>query len=103
MRTQYAGSIRMLIAATVIAPPIAESGDIGSGHRLAEIWCQSCHQVGPEDAPRPTPGLPQLAILWSSDLLRKFLASGHENMPTLGLSRAQIDDIVAYVTSLRAK
>jgi mono/diheme cytochrome c family protein len=81
----------------------AEGGDVPSGHRLAQIWCGACHQVGAEDPVKPTPSLTQLACLWPAPTLEKFMRSSHENMPNFMLTAAQIKDISAYVSSLRCK
>ena len=37
----------------------------------------------------------------SADQLRTFLAKPHGAMPDLALSRAEIDDLIAYIESLR--
>jgi cytochrome c len=92
-----------IIAVTVATSAFAQHSNIESGHRLAEIWCGSCHQIGPEASMRPTPSLPELARLSSTTelSLKVFLKSSHENMPNLMLTRAQIDDLVAYIMSFK--
>jgi mono/diheme cytochrome c family protein len=81
----------------------AEHGNIDSGRRLAEIWCGSCHQIGPEASARPTPSLPDLAGLSTTTerSLKSFLKSSHEDMPNMMLTQTQIDDLVAYVMSFK--
>ena len=99
--------MRMALMAIVVAGAAtaahAEGGDVASGHRLAKIWCGTCHQVGAEDPPKPTPSLQQLAFLWPAPMLEKFLRSSHENMPNFMLTAAQIKDISAYVSSLKGQ
>ena len=93
------------IASLVVAAATAraEGGDVASGHRLAQIWCGACHQVGAEDPAKATPSLPELAHVWSAPMLEKFMRSSHANMPNFMLTAAQINDISAYVSSLRGK
>jgi cytochrome c len=94
-------SIAILVAATVTAH--AEGGDVAAGHRLAQIWCGSCHQVGAEDPRKPTPSLPELARLWSAPTLENYMRTSHANMPNFMLTPAQIKDISAYVSSLKGQ
>ena len=93
--------IAILIAAAT--PAHAEGGDVASGHRLAQIWCGACHQVGAEDPAKLTPSLPELARLWSAPMLEKYMRSSHQNMPNFMLTATQIKDISAYVSSLNGK
>jgi cytochrome c len=94
-------SIAILIVAA--GPGYAEGGDVASGHRLAQIWCGACHQVGTEDSAKLTPSLPELARLWSAPMLEKYLRSSHQNMPNFMLTATQIKDISAYLSSLKGQ
>ena len=88
-----------------LPPPASAASDAASGLALAQRWCTGCHVVaasgsGGDSAPpfstiakRPNQ---------SAGALRAWLAEPHPPMPNLGLSRQQIDDIVAYLESLRA-
>jgi cytochrome c len=98
MRT---ASIASLVVAAATAR--AEEGDVASGHRLAQIWCGSCHQVGVEDPLKPTPSLPELARLWPAPKLENYMRTSHANMPNFMLTAAQIKDISAYVSSLKGQ
>jgi cytochrome c len=77
----------------------AEGTDIASGHRLAQIWCGSCHQIGVRDPLKPAPSLPELTRLWSAPKLENYMRTSHANMPNFMLTVAQIKDISAYVSS----
>ena len=92
-----------IIAVTLVTPAFSQHGNLESGRRLADIWCGSCHQVGPEASLRSTPSLPELARLSSTTelSLKVFLKSSHENMPNLMVSRAQIEGLVAYIMSFK--
>ncbi|HUC60570.1 MAG TPA: cytochrome c [Alphaproteobacteria bacterium] len=77
----------------------AEVGDAARGAALAERWCASCHAMpGQSQASDTAPSIDALAHdpKTTPDFLRGFLAQPHKPMPPLSLSRAQIEDLVAY-------
>jgi cytochrome c len=81
-------------------------GDITAGRKLADNWCSSCHVVGPAPARGVSNGAPTFAAIarMSSTTalsLRAFLQTPHSRMPDLHLSRDEIDDVAAYILSLR--
>jgi mono/diheme cytochrome c family protein len=97
-----------LSAAIVAALPGAAfaAGDAASGLTLAKTWCATCHIVAPsvaggDNAP------PFAAIANRSNLspgaLRAWLTDTHPPMPNLNLSNQQIDDVTAYLDSLRKR
>lgn len=84
----------------------AAAQDIVAGAEVARTQCFSCHQVGRNPgviggvAPSfieiaGTKGMTQTAI-------EAFLSTPHEGMPNYSLSEKQIEDVAAYVMSLRA-
>lgn len=81
------------------------TGDAVRGLRLAENWCASCHLVSAEQksTSRAAPPFAQIAQspTFDSDHLAYLLYDPHPNMAKLALSRRAIDDIAAYVISLR--
>jgi mono/diheme cytochrome c family protein len=86
------------------AEPLHE-GDAARGLRLADNWCSSCHLVSPEQktTSRAAPPFSEIAQspTFNSDHLAYLLYDPHPKMAKLGLSRRAIDDIAAYVLSLR--
>jgi mono/diheme cytochrome c family protein len=85
-----------------------EIGDVAAGHRLSEIWCSSCHLVGPEAPSGVSNGAPTFpGIAGTSSTtplsLRAFLQTPHPRMPDLHLTRDEADDLIAYILSLRRK
>ena len=70
---------------------------------MARQWCVHCHVI----AAAPSPGTVQqgppafTAIGMSADQMRAFLTRPHGAMPDLALTRSEIDDVIAYVESLR--
>ncbi len=80
-------------------------GDAARGLRLADNWCASCHLVSPEQKTiaRAAPPFSEVAqsSTFNADHLAYLLYDPHPKMAKLGLSRRAIDDIAAYVLSLR--
>jgi mono/diheme cytochrome c family protein len=78
------------------------------GRRLADEQCAECHQVEGRAATRLdqlAPAFAEIAnqISTTELSLRAFLRTPHPNMPDFRLTREQIDDVVAYILSLRQK
>jgi mono/diheme cytochrome c family protein len=97
-------SLLMLFAA---APAIAQlpSGDVSAGQRLVQAECSSCHDgEGSASRQRPGPSLRAVAAMPSttSMSLHAFLLTTHANMPNYHLTPQEIDNVVAYILSLRS-
>src|SRR5579863_1804462 len=80
------------------------SGVAAHGLRLAENWCASCHLVSAEQ--KPTRKAPPFATMaqsstFSADRLAYLLYDPHPRMAKLALSRGAIEDIAAYIESLK--
>jgi mono/diheme cytochrome c family protein len=81
--------------------------DPAAGESLAGQWCVQCHGIR---ADRLSPNLaaptfPELAAEPSITeySLRALLRSPHETMPQITFTSDQLDDIVAYIMSLKPK
>ena len=82
------------------------AGDVAAGRRLADAWCSECHAlVSGTTAGKAGPDLTAIADMPSTTALslRVFLQSSHPNMPNLILGRAETDDLIAYILSLKRK
>ena len=86
------------------APSIAHADAIAGG-KLARQWCANCHVI---DGAGPSATLPQgppsfqiIAGHLNPGEMRAFLSHPHGAMPDLALTRAEIDDLIAYIESLR--
>ena len=92
--------------AIALSNSAAAAGDAASGLALARTWCTGCHVVGSTDAGGDT-GPPFATVANRSNLapgaLRAWLTDPHPPMPNLDLSRQQIDDVTAYLDSLRSR
>jgi mono/diheme cytochrome c family protein len=85
-----------------------EIGDTVAGQQLAERWCSSCHVVGPALERGISNGAPTFAAIarlksTTPLSLRAFLLTPHARMPDLHLTRDEIDNLAAYIMSLRHK
>ncbi|HUZ74593.1 MAG TPA: cytochrome c [Stellaceae bacterium] len=81
----------------------AQAGDADAGRVLAQTWCANCHVVG--GATQGQDAAPPLAAIaqrrgQDPNWLRAWLTAPHPPMPNLNLSRAEIEDLVAYLASL---
>lgn len=100
-------SVLVLCLFGVSGPAMSQDiGDPESGRELAEKVCAACHGInkGYEPSPEPfaptfqaianTPGMSPIAI-------SVFLQTPHATMPNLVLTREEIADLAAYITSLK--
>jgi mono/diheme cytochrome c family protein len=96
-----------LVVAVVLAssPTPALAANEANGAQLARLWCASCHLMpgsGQQAVPQGPPSFRGIAQSGRSpDQLRTFLAQPHGSMPNLTLSRSEIDDLIAYIMTLR--
>ena len=93
----FAGLLAM--SSTAVAVGSAETGQ-----RLAQRWCTGCHVV--DEAGHGTDMAPPFRTIakqrgQDQKWLRAWLTSPHPPMPNLNLSRGEIDDVMAYLESLR--
>jgi len=84
----------------------ARAGDPMAGADVAKRWCTVCHATGTGPAGRDI-GPPFATIAndpkRTDDRLRTWLADPHPPMPNPGLSRVEIENVIAYLASLRTK
>ena len=86
----------------------ADGGDVRKGFAYAEKRCASCHNLLNNAEPSPnrqatplkavanTPGMSVIALtVWS--------VTSHPTMPNLVIDPADLDDVIAYILSLRDK
>lgn len=81
-------------------------GNVSAGRHLAETWCASCHVVTAKADSGTSNGAPtfvSIGRMTSTTYLsmRAFLQTPHDRMPDLHLSRDEMDDLTAYLLSLR--
>ena len=81
----------------------AAAGNADAGRLLVTQSCSSCHAV--DAALTATDGAPPLSAVAKTNKerpawIRGWLIDPHSPMPRIMLSRQQIDDIIAYLSSL---
>jgi len=93
----------ILLLASVVA---AAAADPERGLQLSRGWCASCHLV--EAAGAASDAAPPFIAISNDpaitpERLRAWLAKPHPPMPDLPLTRAEEDDILAYIMSLKSR
>lgn len=85
-----------------------EPGDSAVGKVLAQKWCSSCHIVDASQQIGTSNGAPTFQAIARMKAitrlsLRVFFQSPHDRMPNLELSHGEVDDVSAYILSLRGE
>lgn len=92
-------------ALALLLTPFAAYADAAAGERLARQWCANCHvldRTGPATTiPQGPPSFSIIAGHLDPGQIRAFLTKPHGAMPDLSLTRAEIDDLIAYIGSLK--
>jgi mono/diheme cytochrome c family protein len=82
-------------------------GDAAAGREIAAVWCAGCHRIGAgdRDGARVPPDFGAIALMPSMTelALRVFLQTPHGSMPRYQFSPKEIDDIIAYIFSLKPR
>ena len=92
----------------VAAAPTWGFGDAESGKRIAKLWCSSCHIVSEEEPAVATDGIPPFRSIARNPRntparIAAILVDPHPPMPNLQLSNQTIEDIIAYMETLRSE
>ncbi len=92
---------RVILMAGLAAPALADEAT--QGRALAERWCAACHATGPDQTTGSdaAPAFATLARTRDDAALATWMAAPHPTMPDPGLSRDQIDALLAWMRSLR--
>ena len=99
------------VLALIVAPRIAfavELGDRQQGLAYAKQVCAECHAVEGGDELSPNPDAPSFEEVantpgMNARALVVWLQTPHPTMPNLIIPPDDTDNVVAYITSLRAK
>jgi len=83
-------------------------GDKEAGRALAGRWCANCHMVDGGHGHATASGVPTFsgiaAMPSTTELsLRVFLRTPHIRMPDLHLTNQEIEDVSAFILSLRRR
>ena len=93
------------LASTAQAQTQALVGDLDAGRTIAKTWCANCHVVDPNatQGADQVPTFAAIAKMTSTTAmsLHAFLQTPHSRMPNFQLGNQQIDDVSAYILSLK--
>ena len=90
-------------------PALAQQQDAGPnaarGQALARRWCAACHLVQLRLTTIDPPTFTAIANDPSKtpDYLRVFFVSPHKDMPPIQLTSPQIEDLIAYLGTLKTQ
>lgn len=92
----------LVLAIAMVWTRPAAAFDAEAGRQLAERWCSNCHAVEPSSGVDQAPTFEAIAKdpARSPDWIRTWLMTPHPTMPDMGLSREEIESIIAYLQSL---
>jgi mono/diheme cytochrome c family protein len=95
-------ALAMMVSASAApaAPPMEGRGSAERGAFLVQRWCTGCHVAGGQGTDA-VPSLATLARAQSAAALRTFLVKPHGGMPDPGLETQGIEDVIAYMETLR--
>ena len=89
-----------------VHPAKGETPDIRRGRALAQEWCARCHAVAREQERRGESDVPPFTRIaadprWAREALIHMMTVPHIQMPPPVLTRAEAEDVAAYILSLR--
>ena len=89
-------------------PAVAQKlpGDPGAGRTIAQRGCAQCHVISATERRAAVNGAPTFVGLardrsMTQARLQGFMQAPHPPMPDLALTRKEINDVTAYILSLR--
>jgi len=92
----------------VSLPAIAQQlpGNPAAGRSVAQRACAQCHVIGQSERQAAVNGVPTFVGLardrsMTTARLQGFMQAPHPPMPDLALTRQEINDVTAYIVSLR--
>ena len=95
-----------VFAAAIIAAQAAQAQDVEAGRRLAQTWCSGCHRIDGENAKIQNDAVPSFTSIaqmpsTTTMSLSAFLRTPHSRMPDYALTQIEIENVSAYILSLR--
>ena len=94
------------LLAAAVAASSASAGDIAAGFKHAKEICAKCHVVATGVGGGGTDGAPPFETIpnqlkRTEPQIKTFLSRPHGRMPDFVMTRREIDDLAAYIMSLR--
>lgn len=101
---RFAALVLVVLAGVAAGSPSA-AAEVAKGEQLARQWCANCHVIGGNAPATVQQGPPSFQAIaqasLTADQLRAFLSHPHGAMPDLALTRSEIDNLIAYINTLR--
>ena len=107
------GHLQKIALATLIAllPCVAAAQELGNaqvGHEYAKKICAGCHEVEPGEPVSIYPDVPSFQTVadtpgMTERALAVWLQTSHPNMPNIIVAPDDMDNVIAYITSLRTQ
>jgi len=101
------GTVLMTAAFLIAIMGNAQAADVAQGRDLAQKLCVNCHIIehgGQQD--QVTVGIPSFMAIankteQTNSKLRSFIRNPHPPMPSVELGEHELNNIVAYILSLK--
>ena len=102
MKTVLAGALVFLTLTSLVLAD-TPAGSPEAGRNLAGRWCAACHLVQLRLTTIDPPTFTAIANDSSKtpEYLRTFLVSPHKDMPPIQLTPSQVEDLIAYLGTLK--
>jgi mono/diheme cytochrome c family protein len=102
-------AVVMAVAAGLLAGTDAQAqrrGSASEGMTVAQRYCASCHLIGGAQQSVAQPGVPSFAAIakhagQTPERLAGIIIIPHPPMPNLSLTMREVQDVVAYIMSLK--
>ena len=100
-------AVFILIASATVGEA-QERGDASKGRSFARKVCSECHAVLPSEPISPNAKAPIFKAIantpgMTATALAAWLRTSHPTMPNLIIDPEDMDDVIAYILSLRDK
>ena len=101
------GALACAVLLCLIPAQAATLGNIEAGHAYAKTQCAKCHSIVPDGNTSPNASAPPFqAIADTRGMTRTalfvFFRSPHATMPNLIVRGDDLDNIIAYILSLKS-
>ena len=106
MKAMRAGLAALICICCLVVLRDAAGADPAAGRRMAAEWCANCHYIGDGAvAGDAAPAFAEIANRPDAtpEGWRLWLQDPHPPMPNLALSRMEIDNLIAYIGSLKTE
>ena len=103
---QFVGLATAVACAPFASAKAQQLGGVAQGHRLAQRICAQCHLVDDVSGRSNNAAAPRFVMIanipgLTNAKLIAMLQTSHRTMPNIVIKGGDLDDIVAYIRSLK--